>query len=117
MAAGKLNLTIEQGATFRKVLTWTDNLGNPIDITGFTARMQIRQALKDPTPIISLTTENGGIVLGGVTGEIELYISDGDTEAMTIQKGVYDLELEAGGGGDVTRLVEGKVTMSLEVTR
>jgi hypothetical protein len=117
MSAGKLDITIEQGATFRKTLTWQDSAGAPIDLTGFTARMMIRQQLKDAAPLITLTTENGGITLGGVAGTIALYISDTDTEAMTIQKGVYDLELEAGGSGDVTRLVEGKVTMSLEVTR
>lgn len=116
MSAGKLNLTIEQGATFRKKLTWQSSTGVPIDITGYTGRMQIRQQLKDAAPLIELTDVNGGIVITGASGEIDLFIDDADTSTFVFQKGVYDLELEAP-GGDVTRLVEGSVTVSLEVTR
>jgi hypothetical protein len=119
MAAGTLDIVIEQGTTFKKHLEWVDDQVPPvaIDITGYTARMHLREELEDPDPpIIELTDGNGRITLGGVTGTIDLFIDDADTEALTIESGVYDLEVEAP-GGDVTRLLEGKFKLSLEVTR
>ena len=117
MAAGKLDLYIEQGATFRKKLRWEDPQGTPVDNTGYTARMHIREPLANQQTIADLTTANGGIVLGGVNGEINLYLSDAATTAMVpSRKAVYDLEMVSG-IGDVIRLVEGKVKIVPEVTR
>jgi len=71
MAAGTLNIVIEQGATFQKKLTWADDIdfpasGNPIDITGYTARMQLREEKDSPDPaILELTDGNGRITIGG----------------------------------------------------
>lgn len=117
MAVSKLKLEILQGATFRKRLTWkTGSPAAPVDLTGFSARMQVRGEITDTAILIELTTVNGGITLGGAAGTIDLYISDTDTTAMTWESGVYDLELVAP-SNDVTRLVGGTVVVSPEVTR
>lgn len=116
MPAGKLDLYIEQGATFLKSLLWKTSDDDPIDLTDYTARMQIREKLKDENPVIELTTENNRIILGGEEGTITLTISADDTSDLTIKKGVYDLELVSG-GGVVTRLLEGAITVAPEVTR
>ena len=112
----KLKLTIYQGATFRKRLTWRAPSKAPIDLTGCTARMQIRAKIEATTPLLTLTTENGGISLGGTAGTIELLIDADDTAALTWTSGVYDLEIVFP-GGQVTRLTYGSVTVSPEVTR
>lgn len=91
--AGKLNIVIEQGATFNPVLTYKDSLGALIDLTGFTARMQIRLKKTSATFLVELTTENGGIALGGVAGTITLLITDTASTALTFDSAVYDLEL------------------------
>lgn len=117
MSAAKLKLAIEQGATFRKVLTWKAGTpAVPVNLTGCTARMQIRKEIASATPYIELTTENGGITLGGVAGTISLFISPTDTAAFTWTAGVYDLEIVFS-PTDVRRLVYGPVTVSPEVTR
>ena len=117
MPAGTLDLEIEQGATFTKVLTWKDSEDVPINLSGFQARMQIRttEEAADP-PALALTTVNGRIALGGIAGTITLLISATDTSAITAGSYVYDLELESG-GGTVTRLVKGAVTVDREITR
>lgn len=112
----KLKFTIYQGATFRKRLTWTAPSGTPIDLTGCTARMQVRSDVESPTALLSLTTENDGIVLGGALGTIELSVSDEDTAAITWDGGVWDLEI-VHPGGEVTRLAQGSISVSPEVTR
>lgn len=117
MAAAKLKLTIEQGATFRKTLTWkTGTPALPVDLTGCTARMQIRQEISSPTALVSLTSEAGDIVLGGALGTIEIIMTATATAALTWVEAVYDLEIVFA-SGDVTRLVYGPVAVSQEVTR
>lgn len=88
----------------------------PVDLTGFTARMQIRPSLISATVIHSLTTENGGITLGDATGTVELLIPATATDDFDFTAAVYDLEI-IDGSGVVTRLLSGNIALSKEVTR
>lgn len=108
------DFTIYQGATFSEVLTWRDSSEELVNLTGYTARMQVRNRIDGDT-VVSLTTENSRIELGGSAGTITLTISATDTAALS-EGGVYDLELISA-GGIVTRLLEGAVAFSKEVTK
>ena len=88
--------------------------GKPRDLTGYTARMDIRDKLTD-TLVLSLTTENGRIILGGTAGTIRRLISATDTAALTLAEKEYDLEL-LDGLLAVRRLFQGAVTVSKERT-
>lgn len=116
MSAGLLDFYIEQGATYRHQLIWQDSAEALIDLTNYTARLQIRSDVKSAAALIDLTTENGGLTLGGVTGTIDIAITSAVTAAIDWINGVYDLEMISG-SGDVIRLVEGCVQVSFEVTR
>jgi hypothetical protein len=94
----------------------TTDVALPVDLTGYTARMQVRAEIESATVLLELTTENGGIVLGGVTGAIDLFVDDVATAAISWEAGVYDIELISA-AGDVRRLFSGSVTVSPEVTR
>lgn len=107
------DLCIPAGATFSKVIRWKADGAN-VNLTGFTARMQIRPTAASATTTLSLTTEN--ITLGGTAGTITLTISATDTAAIAAGRYVYDLELVSA-GGIVTRLLQGVVTVSANVTR
>ena len=118
-----LDITIQQGATFDITLTWQDANGTPIDLTGYTARMQIRENIEDANFVVEITTTptaSGSIVLGGAAGTIQLIIpSDVTTGFTTWDEGVYDLEMisDAGPPEVVRRLLEGCVVVTPEVTR
>lgn len=114
--AGYYDITIEQGATYVQALIWKDSDGVAMDLTGYTARMQIRAKKSSETVLHEATTENGGIAITALTGTVTITISAADTAAFDFLKGVYDLELISG-TSVVTRLVEGSVAVSLEVTR
>jgi hypothetical protein len=125
MPAGKYHIAIDQGATFRKTITWKDGDGNAVNLNGYTARMQVRSSFSSPTMITSMTTSNGKIMLGGSAGTVSLYLSASDTAAFSTASpndfadafvGVYDLELVAP-NGDVTRLLQGSFAVNPEVTR
>jgi hypothetical protein len=117
MAAGSHNFYMEQGATFQHQLTWQDAALDPINVTGYTAQMQLRttEEAADP-PALTLTTENNRITLGGAAGTITLLVTAADTALLAAGSYVYDLELISG-AGFVTRLIEGAVTVDREVTR
>ncbi len=113
---GDYDLTIYVGATFTRRVVWKDSLGALVNLTGYTARMQIRQSVRNPEILLTLTTENSGITLGGAAGTIDLLLSNTQTAAITARAGVYDLEL-IDNTGVVTRLLQGAVEFSAEVTR
>lgn len=112
MPAVKKNLLIEKGATFTLSLTWKDAKGRPINLTGYSAVMEIRNEYGG-TSLLSLSTVNGKIVLGGALGTIKATIEDQDTAVLTFDAGVYTLKLTA---PDSTskRLMQGSVTVSAE---
>jgi hypothetical protein len=108
-------LVIEQGATFTLSLVWRDADGDPVDLAGYAARMQVRPTVESDVVLLALDSDEGGITLGP-NGAIEIVATAEQTEAIPARKGAYDLELEAG-DGTVTRLLQGTVTISPEVTR
>jgi hypothetical protein len=117
MAAAKIKLSIDQGATFTKTVTWkTGKPAQPVDLTGCTARMQVRESIDADAVLLSLSTTDGRIALGGAAGTISLRVEAEETAAITWKAGVYDLEVEFA-DGTVRRLLSGSVSVSPEVTR
>jgi hypothetical protein len=88
----------------------------PVDLAGFTARAQIRASQSATAPILSLTTENGGIAIDNTAKTITLQLTPTQTAALDFTSAVYDLELLSG-TGDVSRIAFGNVTLSAEITR
>lgn len=85
----------------------------PVDLAGARVRMQIRSAIGGPL-LLELSTENGGLEITG-PGTIERTLSATETAILTWTEGVYDLEVEYA-DGTVQRYLQGKVTVSREVT-
>ena len=118
MSAGKLNITIEQGAKFDKTFTYETAAGVAIDLTGRTGRMDIRD-VKGGTMLFELRETpapgQGTITTGGVLGTVRLEIGADLTAAITTwTTGFYDLELElTSTPTDVIRLIEGKVKANI----
>jgi hypothetical protein len=111
------NIVVEQGATFTLNATWQAADGTPVDLTGYSARMQARQTYASTTAVLNLTNAGGNITLGGTAGTVVVTVSATATAALTAPwSGVYDLEL-ASAGGVVTRLLEGSLRVTPEVTR
>lgn len=86
----------------------------PHDLAGYTARMSIKDKVGG-TVLLSLTTENAGIVLDNTAKTITLNVSATASAALTWKTGVYDLELVSP-TGVVTALLTGSVTVASEVT-
>ena len=117
MSVFKYPLKINQGSTFDKTVTWkTGAPPVPVDLTGCTARGQIRSEIDSPTVLVEMTTLNGRITLGGATGTIRFLFEDELTETFFWDSGVYDVEIVFP-DGTVQRKLAGAVSVSPEVTR
>ena len=112
----KLNFTIYQGATFRRRLRWLNPDKTSIDLTGCTARMQVREEIESTAALLELTTDNGRIALGGTAGTVDLLVDASTTAAIAWTGGVFDLEI-VHPSDEVTRLAQGSCCVSPEVTR
>jgi hypothetical protein len=77
--------------------------------------MQLRTSYSAASASLELTTANGRVSLTSA-GVITLSLTATETAALAAGRYVYDLELVSS-GGVVTRLLEGVVTVSPEVTR
>lgn len=114
--AGTYNIVCDAGATLTRTLTWSDSAGSLVNLSGYTGRMQVRADVESSDTILSLTTSNGGLTLGGVAGTVLITVSATESATLTAGDYVYDLELVSA-GGTVTRLVQGQFTVRPEVTR
>ena len=88
----------------------------PVDLTGYTARMQMRAKIDDTTVIQELTTSNGGIIINNTNKTITLNITADTTAAYTFSTAVYSLEMVSS-GGQVIPFCNGTITLVKEVTR
>jgi ribosomal protein L18 len=114
MAAGYYDIVIEQGATWRLVVQVTG-----LDLTGATARMQARLVVTSVTPVVELSTANGRIVIAVSDTQhatLTLTLTAETTTGLSFTRAVYDLEVVLA-DGTVYRLLQGAVTLALEITR
>lgn len=128
MAAGNYSFIIEQGTTVNFEIQYTDSGSNPINLTGYSGKMQIKSNFADDNPTTyatlssSLAPDGTGLNFSGsigtkppTSGSIGIFISAASSSAFTFTKAKYDLEITS--GSTVTRLLQGTITLSKEVTR
>jgi hypothetical protein len=115
MTAGIYNATIDQGATWSVTVTYKDSTGAPINLTGYTAALQVRQQYSSVDADLTLTSPSNGIVITPLTGVVVVTMTATQTAALAEGYYVYDLELTSGTYKD--RLIQGQLTVAPEVTR
>jgi hypothetical protein len=112
--SNSLTITCQQGSTFTRRLIYKIN-DEVVNLTGYTARMQIRENHSSSAYILELTV-GSGITITGATGQVSITITAGATATIPSGTYVYDIELVAP-NTTVQRLLEGKFVVTPEVTR
>lgn len=126
MPAGKYSFVIEQGSTLEFEIQYKDSQGTPIDLSGYGARMQVRNDYSSNTILLTLSSsilpDGTGLNMSGssgtlplTSGSIGIYVSAASSSALTFDRAVYDLEIHS--GSYVSRILQGQVKLSREVTR
>lgn len=118
------NISINQGATYRLLITIKDPDENPIDLTGFTFRGMVRATTSDSKVQATFTFDVKDQVTN--TGQVEAILTADQTAGIELPKQtnphrkittmVYDIESE-NLAGEVIRWLEGSALVSPEVTR
>ena len=124
MASGKYSFVIEQGATIDFEVQYKDSSNAPVNLAGYQARMQIRSDYGGSLIAnlsSSLDSDGTGLNLSGsngitpvASGSIGIFISAASSSNFNFNEARYDLEIVS--GSIVTRLLEGKVRLSKNVT-
>lgn len=118
MAAAKQNLVIEDNGEKTRVFVWKNAQGRPINLRGYTARIQGRVSKESPSPIFDYTDLSGQILLDATKGRIEVRFDQAAINAIKAAGNscFYDIVMTPD-QGDPVRLLEGKIQISVGVTR
>lgn len=115
MSNSTYDIVAQQGSDYAVTLTYNNSAGSPVNLTGYTARMQVRRVASSPYLYLSLTSSSG-MTLGGAAGTVSISISASALASIPAGSYVYDVELVSAGGAVVKPIV-GSFTLSAEVTR
>lgn len=106
----KANLQIDQGANFSTEIDVLDDNGDVVNLTGYTGAAQMRKHYT------SSTATNFTVAINAPAGTVTLSMSAATSANVTPGRYVYDCELTSS-SNVVSRLVEGIVTVTPQVTR
>lgn len=116
MASSTFDIIATQGKTFVLTSTYENDDGTPVNLTGFTGRMQIRQSTSNETVIAELTTANGRFLIPSPTaGQVRFQITAADMA--TLPPGFYVYDSELVNGALVEPHLSGSFQIKAEVTR
>ena len=95
MPAGEYDILTEQGTSYSLGLSYKDSTNNNIDLSSYTARMQVRRSVSDTQALLFLTgnTYSGSLTGGGFTAE---FSTTGDTSGV---QGVGGIQLNTSSTG------------------
>lgn len=109
MTTAKIPLIINQGTTFTSQFQILDDDDVALDLSGYSARSQLRRYYESNS-YVSFT------VLVANSGTVSLSLSSDQTANLISGRYVYDVEL-LDTSNNVSRIIEGIVTVTPEVTR
>lgn len=105
-----VDINIDQGSDFSKVLTVVNDAGTPMNLTGYTAYSQFRRGYGSTTAYaFSATISNAAL------GQITLSFTGAASAAIKATRYVYDVEVSS--ISSKLRVFQGLVTISPEVTK
>jgi hypothetical protein len=106
---------IDQGADWFFNVTYENPAGTPVNITSYTAALQLRSLPESTTAVLSLAT-GSGITITGPSGLVAVHATAAQTGGIIAGDYYYDLEITSP-MGIVTRLVQGQAILNPQVTR
>jgi hypothetical protein len=112
------DITVRQGTTIEWAYAPKDATGQPINLAGWSARMQVRTSPDAKAAVLELSTDNGKVTVDG--NQFKNKLAPVDTSSVRITgealEGVYDYEI-VDANGNVTLIDSGTFVIQREITR
>jgi hypothetical protein len=108
--ATKANLVIDQGTTFSTDLSLTDENGDILNLIGYSANSQVRKWYTSSNAAAVFSTS-----INTTSGVVTLSLTANQTSNLVAGRYVYDVEIDD--GSVISRIVEGIITVTPQVTR
>ena len=105
-----VNMVLDQGCTFEKVITAQNTTSGNVTISAGTCASKMRQSYYSSNNITTLTTTVAG-------SNVTLSLTATQTAAVGSGKYVYDVEYTQSDTTTVERVAEGIITISSEATK
>ena len=112
--AGQKNWDVDQDTTFTFVVEYKDPNDAIIDLTGATAKMQVRDATAQKLAF-TLTSPSGGITIDGALGKVTVKMTPTQTKKLFYPKSIYDLIIVDTNLNRI-KLLGGYITLNRTVT-
>ena len=110
------NWDVDQNTTFTFQIQYTENDEiTPIDLTGASAKMQVRDVKNNSNLAVTLTSPSGGITIDPTHGKLTIKMTPTQTSKLYYPKSEYDVML-TDSNFNKTKLLQGFLTLSRSVT-
>jgi hypothetical protein len=108
------NLTCDRNCTFTKEVLWSDASGNPVDLTGYHAYLQVR-TVPAKALVLDLSDTTIGIVISAAQSKITVSLTPAQTLPLTIGIHRYDLLIKSP-SGEKHKVIEGQFVINDTIT-
>jgi ribosomal protein S1 len=105
-------LTVDQGSTFESTIDLVTDDGAVINVAGYVFTGQIRKSYYSTNPTANLTLS----IVDAANGNVKVSITAANTANIKAGRYLYDIKMRDT-SNTVTRLVEGVITITPQVTR
>jgi hypothetical protein len=113
--AGQKNWEVDQNTTFSFIVEYKDPDDNVIDLTGASAKLQVRDTKGGNKLAFTLTSPSGGILVDGSAGKVTVKMTPTQTNKLFYPKSSYDIMVTDSNSNKI-KLLEGFLTLSRSVT-
>jgi hypothetical protein len=114
--ANEYNFTLDQGSNHSFEIEYKNSDNTIFDLTGYSAKLHVRESYNSAILIELLSPTD--ILITPLEGKLEINFSPSKTINLNreLKNLIYDLEIFLG-VDNVTRIIQGKILFSPEVTR
>lgn len=111
--AAYAELTLDQGTTFTSTLDLAEDDGTPINITGKTFKCNLKKSYYSSKTVANLNIT----VISAVNGNIKITLDSANTANIKPGRYLYDLKMTTTATGEVSRVLEGIITVTPQVSK
>lgn len=111
--AAYVELYMDQGSNFNNIINLTDDVTNtPVNVSGYTISSQLRRSYYSS----NITANIICTILSSANGEISMSLPAANTANIKAGRYVFDVKT-TDSGGVVSRVLEGIITVTPQVTK